>query len=267
MSADKLNRDAPEPPAEPPASSSASEPPAEPPAIGDDDAPALPPSAAVVGEGELPPATPSGAKIQKPRTKLTPAQKRARRNAYLRDKRARDKADAAARKALGLNAAPAAPSAPSTPAATVDSEARDAVNRIVGELRDAGTIVEDAPAPKVETIDTAQLETLIGLSFHGVSRMLIPPKYGGGDLTPEERELLGKAWALPLAPYLTGTASAFGMAAISTVQVFAMRALTYTPAEVPQRIESDETAAAPAPAAKPARKAHKEETPSDKFNL
>lgn len=211
-----------------------------------DDAPPLPPSAETVGDAELSAPTPTRAAEERgARRKLTPAQKRAKRNAYLREKRQREKADRAARAVLGIKEPAASSSAPAADF-FVKREESDAMH--VGA--DAPKqVIGDVPA-KVAPPDTEQLETLIGLAFHGVSRMLIPPKFGGGDLTAEERELLGKAWATPLAPYLSGPSSAFGMAAITTVQIFAMRAITAAPAEEPQqRAESDETAGPPKPAA------------------
>lgn len=72
------------------------------------------------------------------------------------------------------------------------------------------------------------LSVMLGLSFHAIS-LAIPERFGGGSLTPEERDLLGKAWAGPLAPYLSGEAGPWAVAAISTVQVFAVRAMTYQP--------------------------------------
>lgn len=119
---------------------------------------------------------------------------------------------------------------------------------------------KDAPVP-ASTVkgDTSgvDLSVLLGLSFHALS-MALPEKYGGGALTPDERELLGKAWAAPLAPYLSGAAGPWAVAAISTVQVFAVRAMMYQPpkvmvAAVHSRPEVTAPAAeAPAPAPVPA---------------
>ena len=72
------------------------------------------------------------------------------------------------------------------------------------------------------------VSTLLGLSFGAVAKAL-PAEWGGGDLTAEERLLLGTAWAVPLAPYLSGGAGPWAVAAISTVQVFGVRAMTYRP--------------------------------------
>lgn len=72
------------------------------------------------------------------------------------------------------------------------------------------------------------LDVMLGLSFHAIA-LALPEKWGGGTLTAAERELLGKAWAAPLAPYLSGAAGPWAVASISTVQVFAIRAMSYTP--------------------------------------
>lgn len=87
------------------------------------------------------------------------------------------------------------------------------------------------PAQVKQDVPGVDLSVLLGLSFHAVS-MALPERYGGGALTEAERELLGKAWAAPLAPYLSGAAGPWAVAAISTVQVFALRAMTYQPPEV-----------------------------------
>lgn len=94
--------------------------------------------------------------------------------------------------------------------------------------------VAPAPAQAAAITDTAgvDLSVLLGLSFHGIA-MAIPEKWGGGTLTPAERDLLGKAWAVPLAPYLSGAAGPWAVAAISTVQVFAVRAMMYQPPAPP----------------------------------
>lgn len=111
----------------------------------------------------------------------------------------------------------------------------------------------DAPAPaQVAAItDTAgvDLSVLLGLSFHAIA-MAIPEKWGGGTLTAAERDLLGKAWAGPLAPYLSGAAGPWAVAAISTVQVFAVRAMMYQPPKAPAPVvHSRQDASGQAPAA------------------
>lgn len=112
----------------------------------------------------------------------------------------------------------------------------------------------DAPAPEAAvaaamTGPGVDLSVLLGLSFHAVS-MALPERYGGGALTPAERDLLGKAWAVPLAPYLSGAAGPWAVAAISTVQVFALRAMMYQPPKpAPLPVHSRQDASGSAPAA------------------
>lgn len=112
--------------------------------------------------------------------------------------------------------------------------------------------VADAPVPASMAITDASgvdLSVLLGLSFHAVA-MAVPEKWGGGTLTPAERDLLGKAWAVPLAPYLSGAAGPWAVAAISTVQVFAVRAMMYQPPKAPAPVvHSRQDGTGPAPAA------------------
>lgn len=112
--------------------------------------------------------------------------------------------------------------------------------------------VADVPAPASMAITSesgVDLSVLLGLSFHAIS-MALPEKYGGGPLTVAERDLLGKAWAGPLAPYLSGAAGPWAVAAISTVQVFAVRAMMYQPPKAaPAPVHSRQDGAGSAPAA------------------
>jgi hypothetical protein len=90
---------------------------------------------------------------------------------------------------------------------------------------------DDAPggdAPQVQGVSDAQLAKMIGLTAHLVAKA-IPPKYGGGALTEEERDMLGATWAAVAKPYLQGEGSALTLALAATVQVFALRAITYQP--------------------------------------
>lgn len=97
----------------------------------------------------------------------------------------------------------------------------------------AGKAASVKAAPAVVTVPAAavvgvDMAVLLGLSFHALS-MALPEKFGGGSLTAEERDLLGRAWSGPLTPYLSGAGGPWAMAAIATVQVFAMRAMMYQP--------------------------------------
>lgn len=106
--------------------------------------------------------------------------------------------------------------------------------------------VRDEPVQAAIMATTGvDLAVLLGLSFHAIS-MALPERYGGGTLTAAERDLLGKAWAGPLAPYLSGAAGPWAVAAISTVQVFAVRAMTYQPPAVPEVRHSRPEITAPA---------------------
>jgi len=78
-------------------------------------------------------------------------------------------------------------------------------------------------APAQQGIDLA---VMIGLTAHGVS-MVMPPGFGGGALTEEERTMLGKCWAVVLAPKLQGESAPLTIALVQTFQVFGLRALAY----------------------------------------
>lgn len=101
-----------------------------------------------------------------------------------------------------------------------------------------------AAAAAVTDTTGVDLSVLLGLSFHAIA-MAVPEKWGGGTLTPAERDLLGKAWAGPLAPYLSGAAGPWAVAAISTVQVFALRAMMYQPPAAPAPVVHSPRPAAP----------------------
>jgi hypothetical protein len=134
------------------------------------------------------------------------AEKKAERNRKEKERRERKAAERAGAVARATGAAARAASKAATDAAAPKA------------TRTA------APAPEVGV----DLSVLLGLSFGAIAKA-IPEKFGGGDLTASERDLLGKTWAQPLAPYLTGTAGPWALAAIATVQVFGMRAMMYTP--------------------------------------
>lgn len=164
---------------------------------------------------ELTPLTPSDAapKRKGGRRRKTEREKKDARNKKLRDKRNADKALAAAEGALGIKP---------------DGNAQ-------GEKRTPGEPAPDAAASAVQSaeIPPEQLATLLGLACDVTARSL-PVKWGGGPLTASERELLGSVWATAAAPYLKGEASVIGIALISTVQVFALRAMSAKPEEPEQ---------------------------------
>ncbi len=106
----------------------------------------------------------------------------------------------------------------------------------------------DAPGgddPQVQGVSDAQLAKMIGLTAHLVAKT-IPPKYGGGALTEEERDMLGAAWAAVAKPYLQGEGSAITLALAATVQVFALRAITYQPPAI-EAVTHSRAAAAGSP--------------------
>lgn len=138
------------------------------------------------------------------------------RNRKLADKRRADRelknareaaikaASAAAAAAKGETPAPTpaatiAPDAAAAPAATRESEAR---------------------------LDNEQLAVLVGLGLYAAAKM-IPPAWGGGDLTEQERAILGGVWAEPLRPYLSGEGGPWMIAAVTTIQVLAVRAIAH----------------------------------------
>jgi hypothetical protein len=99
-----------------------------------------------------------------------------------------------------------------------------------------GATVSDAPAQALQGTNADReltqaaptdpaLAAMCGLGADMIARYM-PTKYGGGKLDDEEKKMLGDVWAAALIPYLDGPSSAMGVAAICTVQVFAMRAMT-----------------------------------------
>jgi hypothetical protein len=172
-----------------------------------------------------PPSTEPARRGRKPgRKRLTDRERKDRRNAKLREKAARERAQRAAEAALGMKSPPREKAAGSdTPTAA------EGPSGLLGTAQpaEAAGATQAAPDPQ---IDSEQLNVMIGLLAHGACKML-PPKWGGGDLTAEERELLGGVWGSVLAPYLTGPASLIGLAIVSTVQVLASRAIEHQAAQ------------------------------------
>jgi hypothetical protein len=99
---------------------------------------------------------------------------------------------------------PSAPSASASDSEPARTKARPA------ELEAAAVLTDD---------DMVQI---VGLGALGIARM-IPEKFGGGMLSVEERELLGKAWWAYLRPYMAGEGGPLAVALGATVQVFALR--------------------------------------------
>ncbi|MBX3704570.1 MAG: hypothetical protein KF822_12415, partial [Steroidobacteraceae bacterium] len=182
------------------------------------------------GGGEtdtLPPLTPADAprKRGRPRKKRDDSERarKDRRNLRLKQKRQAERALRAAEEAAGIKPTPSAAPAPSAPAAAAAPGAQPATDGAP-----VGAVLEDGAAMATPE----QLATLCGLGVDVVDRTLVPlllPDSLRGlrprDLTADEREMLGGVWATALLPYLGGAASAMGVAVITTVQVFALRAM------------------------------------------
>lgn len=123
-----------------------------------------------------------------------------------------------------------------------------------------------ADAPPGDTTDaaiTAQVETAAAVAAAPTDPMLVkmcgvgidviaryvPEDYGGGALDDEEKGLLGEVWANALVPYLSGPSSAFGIAIVGTVQIFAIRAMSKRGVGIPAAPLPPPPAADTAPAA------------------
>lgn len=105
------------------------------------------------------------------------------------------------------------PSAPAKSASDDPPAARSAARG--AELEAASVLTDD---------DMVQI---VGLGAH-VLASFIPENFGGGTLTVEERELLGKAWWAYARPYMAGEGGPLAVAIGATVQVFALRAVAAT---------------------------------------
>jgi hypothetical protein len=101
----------------------------------------------------------------------------------------------------------------------------------------------EAPVREVEQPKSdPALAAMCGLTIDLAARY-VPPQYGGGALAQDEKQILGDVWAAALIPYLDGPSSAIGVAAITTIQIFAIRAAG---------AKTGEVLAPPAPPAPPA---------------
>ncbi len=104
-----------------------------------------------------------------------------------------------------------------------------------------------AAAESEARLDNEQLATLVGLGMYAVAKM-IPPAWGGGDLTEQERAILGGVWAEPLRPYLSGEGGPWMIAAVTTIQVLAVRAIAHRQrAATPEGVTSAAAAAGGSP--------------------
>lgn len=169
------------------------------------------------------PRTPSARKRGpgRPPSGMTDAQRKAKRNADLKAKRDRQRALQAAESLAGI---PAGTSAPQDRAAES------------GEPGSAAQALEPTLEQKAAT-----LAPMVGLGLDLAARYA-PLNIGGGNLKPEERELLGSVWALALAPYVGGESSPFIIAAVTTVQVFALRAMEYQDLQAVAKAKGDAAA-------------------------
>lgn len=86
----------------------------------------------------------------------------------------------------------------------------------------SSAVAVDAP---VVIAPDPMLSKMIGKGVDFVAR-IAPREFGGGRaLAESDKQDLGDAWAVALVPYLDGPTSALAVAAISTVQIFAIRAM------------------------------------------
>lgn len=189
----------------------------------------------------------------RPPSNLTPEQRKARARRKEQEKKTRAKTLAALGGDLSLS------SLSDAPAAAADAPAND------------------APAAAAEPVEAdPQLAAMVGLGVDFVSRNWWPENAGGGALTADERKTLGDVWAIYLTPKIGGVMSPLMAACVTTVQVFAFRAMTNSmgiapagsPAAVspaaaaPENVSATPAADAIPPAPVPQRTAPS--TPADK---
>jgi hypothetical protein len=187
------------------------------------------------GDGELPPLTePAKRKRGRPRKKKPPTERAKRERKKKHDAAATmldaeiDKATATAKDAERGGATLQAEPAAAPAAAASASDARNAA------------VIEPA------ALTDEEMRQIIGLGAFGISRM-IPPAWGGGALSDQERELIGRVWWAYLKPMLSGEGSPLVIALAGTLQVFALRAVTHAmtkPAEVAEIAPAQEPARA-----------------------
>lgn len=188
-------------------------------ALGADESDAPPPTLAPLTPADKPAKQGRTRKNGKgrPRKYATAEEARIARNKAEKDRRDRERAQKAAEDAAGIQ-----------------HNARTGANQ-----------VHEPPAPALGTLEqqqdaererlaleasTQQLGVMLGLGADLLAQY-VPRSYGGGNLTADERALLGGVWATALAPYMGGVASPLMVAAVTTVQVFAIRAIQQRPDE------------------------------------
>ncbi len=142
------------------------------------------------------------------RRKLRPREKKERKAKATKAAAVLDTELATAAAVAAEDAAREGKASASKPSATAEATPRAAVR---GTEYEAAAVLTDD--------DMVQI---VGLGAMGLARM-IPEKFGGGMLSTDERELLGKAWWAYLRPYMAGEGGPLAVALGATVQVFALR--------------------------------------------